>query len=279
MKGFHANKITKVLSMALAAAVLAFLPAGNALTVSADGPTTYYVKYDFDDEDWEYQLADNWDEDRETRSSYYLNENLKNGDIVIVGSNGPMLNIGVRLSNLTITNPTGEVALVTVNNGIDNCFVVDGAIASITGNITNAYIYNNCRANFNSNVTNLYSYADDPEIGPTAAVAGTVTHFVGDNPYKLYMDYYDFDAGSFHLEDGDMITESHHYSKTASATAATPAAAPEASVSSTASATTTSSSGDYDTVPKTGEAAPALWLCLAVAACVSGSILIKRTVR
>ena len=152
------NIFKKILAVATSALMLAFLPNANTLTASADGPVTYYLMYDDQGNemsDWWYQLGSEWDENAEHRQIYYMNEQIKNGDIIIVGNAAPeMLNINVRLSNLTIQRDAeGKMAMVNVSGGIDNCYVLKDAQAAITGNVTNAYVYGAALANFNSNVT------------------------------------------------------------------------------------------------------------------------------
>lgn len=274
----------KFLALTVSAIMLAFLPNVNALTASAEEPVTYYLMYSESDEDWRYQLGSAWDSDAESTPSYYLHEKIRNGDIVVIGNgSGKMLTLNVRLSNLTICNTTGELAMVSATGGIDNCYFTNGSLASVTGDVTNAYVYGASVANFNNNVGNLYTYKDDPDAGPTVGVIGTVSYFMAEDTYDSNAPYgTNFAADSFRMENGDLNTDSAKYTRdvsggavtsaaqTAAQTPATPAPAPSGS---------SAASGEYDDVPKTGETAPILWLCLTAAVCFGGSLILKKSAK
>jgi len=278
------KKFSRLLSLAVIAAALAFLSPESRITASAN-EATYYLKYNSEIEDWEYQASSVWEDNPSitTTGLIYLEEIIKDGDIIIVDSNGPLLNINVHLSNLTVLNGADNLAMVAVSKGIDNCVILNGAVASITGNVTNAHVYDDGRVNFNSNVTNLYSHGEESENYPIIAVLGTVSHFVSDNVNKPRIEGYNFEAGSFDLQDDALKTAASRYSTTptgvpaataapAATTAPTTTAAPVATTAPAAS----SNANDYDDVPKTGEASPALWLCLAAALCAAGSIAFRK---
>lgn len=279
----------QILALSVSALMLAILPDTNKLTVSAEEPTTYYLMYDENDNNgghWYYQLGSAWDTEAEHRELYYIQETLKNGDIVVVGNASPdLLTLDVHLSNLTITNTTGTLAMVSVTGGIDNCYFNDGTHASITGNVTNAHVYGSAHANFNNNVTNLYSHEPDSDGGPTVGVTGTVSYFAIVDPSGNTRPYgSDYKADSFRLVNSIPETPLSDYKQLTSGDAAPaqPAASaqPAAPQATKAPAAASSASNEYDDVPKTGEtASPILWLSLLSASCLGMCVILKRAAR
>ncbi|MCM1304857.1 MAG: hypothetical protein NC305_11430 [Lachnospiraceae bacterium] len=268
------NAFKKILALTVSALMLAVLPNANALTVSAEEPATYYVLYK--DDGWFYQPGSIWDDTRPdlTREVYYMNEMIKDGDIVIVGNGARnnALTINAHLSNLTIANTSDIIAVVSVSGGIDNCYFLDNTRASVSGDVFNGYVYDTATANFNNNVANLYSYDDVRDGGPTIAVHGTVTYFTSEDGWDGNPPYgNDFAANTFAMEKGNLTTDPIYYSRdgvspaTANTTAATPQPAPS------------SSSNEYDKVPKTGETSPIIWLSLIAVSCSGASLLLKRS--
>ena len=292
------NNLKKLLALTVSAVMLTFLPNANVITASAEEPVTYYFMYSESDGDWRYQLGSAWDYGAESTPSYYLNENIKNGDIVVVGNGSiHMLTINVHLSNLTITNNTDMLAMISVTGGIDACYFTNNSCGSVTGTVANAYVYGNSLANFNNNVGNLYIYELDSDPAPTVGVTGTVSYFVSedsDGSRKYYGK--NFQADTFYMENGELQTDSGKYTQDISdspASSATPAptvqpastpqpastAQPAASTAQPASSKSGTSSDEYDEVPKTGETSFALWLCLAAALCFTGSLFLRKSER
>lgn len=279
----------KLWAVTVSALMLAFLPNACALTASAAEPVTYYLMYSEGDEDWRYQVGSQWDDDAQSTPSYYLHENIKNGDIVIIGNgSSSSLDLNVRLSNLTICNTTGVLAMVSASGGIDNCFFTNDSMASVTGNVGNAYVHGGSTANFNSNVKNLYSYKTSPDAGPTIGVAGTVAYFMAEDDYDNNPPYgTNFAAGSFLMENGDFKTDYAHYTRdvsdgpAASDAQNTAPASPQPSQSAQQQppASSGSSDNEYDKVPKTGEASPVVWLSAAVAVCIGLGLIMRKTSR
>ncbi len=281
------NHFKKLLTLTVSAAMLALLPGADAITVSAAEPVTYYLMYSESDEDWRYQLGTSWDNDAQSTPSYYLDGNIKDGDVVIVGNGSSQpLNIKVRLSNLTISNPRSSetLAQVSVPAGIDTCIFNDGTLASVTGNVTNAHVFGGSLANF-TNVDYLCSHELNSDVGPDIGVSGTVKTFAIEDTYgqtKVYGTNYK--ADTFRLSNGIPQTEEGNFTPPSGdgspAPAATPAPtatpAPAQPSASQAPASSSASSDEYDKVPKTGEAAPVLWLSLAAIACISTSLYLKK---
>ena len=202
-----------------------------------------------------------------------MTEQLKDGDVVIVGNASPdLLVLNVHLSNLTIKNTTGRLAMVSVTGGIDNCFFLNNTHGSVTGNVFNAYVYGASTANFCSNVTNLYSYNENPDGNPNIGVTGTVAYFQSENVNEIYPPYgINFAANTFSLENGELKTDSWNYTRDITG-------GPVSSSGQTASRPNSSAASDeYDSVPKTGENSPAMWLFLTAASCLSISLLLRRS--
>lgn len=279
------NTFKKFLALAVSAFMLAILPNANVLTVSAEGPTTYYVKY-MGEEGWHYQTGSSWDDEASHYGIDLMQESVKNGDIVIVGdaSLEEQLVFHVHLSNLTIANRADTFAMVNVTGGIDNCHFLEGSAGSVTGDVFNGYVYNVATANFCSNVTNLYAYNNVYGEGPNIGVTGTVGYYMPEFEYNTNAPYgINFEADTFSVVNGDLETESHHYTRDASggpiASSTQPATSQPAASQSSASnsSASNSSANEYDAVPKTGETSPVIWLSLAAVCCSGISLFLRKS--
>ncbi|MCM1568056.1 MAG: hypothetical protein NC081_01265 [Roseburia sp.] len=270
------RKIKKFVSMFLAAALLVLLPDAAAFTASAEEPATYYIRYIEKDDAWRTQKLSVWDDSRENGGLDYVTNNIKAGDLLIIEGDGKKdlrLEIGVHLNNLTIKN--AGLAVITVKDGIDNCFVLKNSVAAVNGDITNAYAYDNARCNFNNNVTNLYLQGE-PKLEATVVVAGTVTYAKFGEESRTIYEFYQFEANSFVTENGIIRTDASKYRTSAPDQSPAPAPAPAASDSSgdSSSAASHDTADEYDDVPKTGESS-FVWqlLCMGIA-CLGGCFLL-----
>lgn len=282
------RKFKKIVSLLAAAAVLAIAPGANALKAEAATPTTFYVKYDTSKDEWRMQVNE-WKDDYEGRELYYLNEGdekVKDGDIVVVLDNedsdtgSKEIHINAHLSNLTINRAH---AVVAVGGGIDECYVFGDSYAAVTSNVTNAYVYDNASCTFNSNVTNLNLIATQSnEVESNVTVGGTVTYASLANAGGVLKQYYNFLAGTFHHDDASgLMTATYHYSNDPNTNAYSAPEVPASSVPTPAGSSTpaqgnTSSSNEYDDVPKTGESNMIVWLFAISAACFAGSAMMRR---
>lgn len=271
--------LKRLLAMAASAVMLAFLPDTDVLTVSAAEPVTYYLMYQDEPDnqgDWWYQLGSEWDEEAEHKQLIYMTEQLKDGDLVVVGNAAPdQLVLNVHLSNLTIKNTTDRLAMVSVTGGIDNCVFLNNTLGSVTGNVVNAYVYGASTANFCSNVTNLYSYNDNPDGDPNIGVSGTVAYFQSENSNKNYQPCgTNFAANTFSLENGELKTDSSNYTQDISGGPAAAASQPTPKPSNSSAA-----SNEYDEVPKTGESSPVIWLSLIAVFCLSTGLLLRKSAK
>lgn len=252
------KKLKKIVTLLLAAALMLTPLMSNVMTANAEEPVTYYVKYVEDIKEWRFQTGE-WKDDGYHRELYYLEQDIKDGDVLVVEGNTSTLNlkVNVRLSNLTYKQANANVTAKSV----DNCYVIFNSYCATNGDVTNAYVYDSSVCNFNNNVTNLEVISTVSGLTASIAVVGTVEHLKGYDSEKVYYDFYNFTTNTLAMEGGTLKTNAANYSTTAPAASTT---APATTTTGTASGTT-ASSGEYDDVPKTGEWNPA-WMLLAVAA-------------
>ncbi len=260
------KKLTKLAALLLAVATFVLLPDTTALTASAEGPTTYYVKQVANESDWRYQTGSSvWDDNAAHRELYYLHQNIKDGDIVIVDGAVPsILKFSVRLGNLTV-QPNSTAVIYA--NAIDECYVLHDTTAAVNGNITNAYVYDNAVCTFNNNVGTLNIMTDPSKneslLFGSVTVAGTVDRLIGNDGKKVHYDLYSFAAGKLVVDKGTVKTDASQYSTTPSAT-------------NNSQSNTPSSSDEYDDVPKTGDSNLAFLLLGISAICFAGRYGLKK---
>lgn len=263
------KKLKKLLVL-FTAALFCLLPIlSQPLTAQASTPVTYYVKFDTEKNDWRYLVGSTWDDEAYDRELYYMNLDIKDGDIVIVDGTG-ILEIDVHLSNLTILN--GDLAIVMVKS-IDEFYALNNSKSSITGTIKNAYVYGDCLVNFNSDVSNLYVY--DPT-NPCADIGagGTVEHAKVYDDDAVYYEFYNFEKASLSITDGTIMTDESKYSKTAPAATTTPAATTPATSTTT---TPPAPADELDDVPKTGNfSVSPLWFLGIAMVCMLGYFKLER---
>ena len=273
------KKFKKFVSLLAAAAILAVAPGATALKAEAATPTTFYIGFVEEENSWRVQINE-WDEDSNGRELYYLNngdERIKDGDVVVVMENDPELTaydpieVDAYLSNLTISH--ANVAITT--KGIDTCAVLERSNAAVTGNIQNAHVYDGGNASFHSNVTNLYMMSTmEYTITSDITVGGTVAYACEDGAVTYFRQYYNFAKGTFHFSsERGLVTDPSNYSTDGNG----PAASAPTPAPSTGSQGSTSSSGAYDDVPKTGESNMAVWLFAISAACFAGCAVLRKS--
>ncbi len=258
----------KLISTLMVAALCILLPDISAMTASAEEPVTYYVKYLASTDQWRYMPGSTWNDTGSHRDLYYMHEALKDGDSIIIDGSKPdfTLKVSVRLKNLTLIH--GAQAVVTAN-GFDECYVLRDSVGAFNGDVTNAYVYDNGRCTFNNNVNTLTvqtasSYTNNTRLHATVTVNGTVGHLIGKDSTQLHYEHYNFAAGKLVITEGNVKTDAADYSNTPSA-------------SSRPTQSTSSSSDEYDDVPKTGESNLILWLFGISAFCFAGRYVLKRT--
>lgn len=274
-------KKIKMFAVVLATVIgLAMIPDANAVTAKAEEPVTYSVKYFAESEEWRCKANEPFDSENDLgREMYYLYQDIKDGDIVVVyndsGSN-ILLDLGdVHLSNLTMY--TGcQWSMVKVGS-VDNFYGTAGSSCSITGNVTNAYVYLNALSNFNNDVQNLTQYYDpyDGVDGPNIGCNGIVGQFTSRAYSEEKIFYTLYEAKGLLVLDG-VLQEGCSYSYEPVAPSAN-ASSTNASSANTTTAASSSSTSEYDDVPKTGQSSVYLWLLGTAVACFAGSWLLRKT--
>lgn len=277
------KRCKKIISLLAAAAMVLAIPGATSLKASAATPTTYYLKYDTDQNQWRMQVGE-WIDEYEGRETYYLNEGsekAKDGDIVVILANEEQeagsgsISVNAHLSNLTVNRSS----VVISTGGVDSCYVFGDSYAAITGDVSNAYVYDNAKCTFNSNVTNLRLVASQAnDVETDVSVAGTVAYASVSNPGGVIREFYNFAKGTFYYDFASgLMTDPSNYSKTGTAPAGTTTTQPAAAAATT---TPAASSGEYDDVPKTGENDLSFWLLgaagLLLAGCIGLRLNLKR---
>ena len=242
----------------------------SALTVSAEEPTTYVVKYDAEDDYWYYQVGNKWDKDiKPDREMYYMTLEMKDGDHVVVEApeGNPTLELDFHLGSLTVGS--GDTCTIDVKS-IQDCYILTGATANIDCKVTNGYVYDEVAANFLKDCDNLeiiYTYGRDYKI--SVNVLGTCKSFKMSSDVKVKYTGYDF-RKPLSVYEGELVNEDDEYTTTPSAAAPAPAApAPAAPAPST-------SDNEYDSVPKTGQSTSSLFAFGLAAVCFLGSYALKK---
>lgn len=268
------KKLKKIVAMVMATALCVLLPGINTLTVSAEEPVTYYVKYLVNDNQWRYMEGSTWNDSGFHRELYYMYEAIKDGDSIVIDGSGynALVEVPVRLKNVTLLH--GTTAVVNASS-IDECYILRDCVGAINGNVTNAYVYDNGTCTFNNNVGTLTIQNDsflvnDTLLHATVSVNGTVDHLIGKDNIQLHYEHYNFAAGTLSIVNGDVKTDSANYSNAPSATSSTQTT-PSTQGSSSAS------TDEYDDVPKTGDSNLIFWLLGISAFCFVGRYTLKKT--
>lgn len=277
------KRLKKFVALFTLAAVCLTVPGLGKMTAKAAEPTTYVLNYTSSSGEWRFKVASSWSEDVQDRELYYLQQDIKDGDYIVIDNDtdcNPLnLNVSVRLGNLTVKSAVKTPVIYA--KGYDNVFVLDGTTAAVNGDVSHAYVYGSARANFNNNVDTLemIGVSDDRSNNLHAYIycAGTVNHLIArDNrDQSIFYEAYNFASGKLTIDDGSLKTEETYYSKTASAETPAPAATQQPA-QATAAPSQAASSSEYDDVPKTGEAPVMFWLLTAAAVCLAGGYTLRR---
>ena len=277
------KRLKKFVTLFMLAAVCLAVPGFGKMTVKAAEPTTYVLNYTSGSGEWRFKLASSWSEDVQDRELYYLQQDIKDGDYIVIDNDdacNPLnLNVSVRLGNLTVKSAVKTPVIYA--KGYDSVFVLDGTTAAVNGDVSHAYVYGSARANFNNNVDilEMIGTSNDKSNNLHAYIncTGTVNHLIAsDNrDQSTFYDAYNFAVGRLVIEDGSLKTEEQYYSKTASAETPAPAAAGQPAQASAAPSQAAASS-DYDNVPKTGERPVMFWLLGAAVVCLAGGYTLRR---
>lgn len=271
------KRLKKLVSLLSAVAICALLPGMNVLTVSAAEPVTYYVKYLEEDKDWRFKIG-SWENESVDRELYYMYNDFKDGDIVVVDSNNTSnldpLVFSKHISNLTVVN--GSVAAVSAPS-IGLVHAIQDSRVAITGDVNEAYIYDNAGITFYNNVNKLTLIDSLGEANGVANSLGTAGHVLRQTASGyIYYEVFNVAAGKLLIDGGELKTAAADYSTTPSAPQAPAPQAPtvQAPVANTQPPT---ASNEYDDVPKTGEGNAAIWLIGIAAICLVGKRALKNS--
>jgi len=262
------KKYSKLIAF-LTALVLCLSPLfQSVLTVHAEGPVTYYLKYVTEKNEWRYQTGSAWTNGAADGDVKALQTNIKDGDLLVIdGEKDILLTVNVHLSNLTIVH---SPCAVIAANSIDTFYAINDSVSAVNGNVKTAYVYDGCIVNFNNNVSYLELASEkNVNLFATIAVVGTVDHVQANGKDFTHFEFYNFAENSMRIEAGHLKTPADKYSKTPQA-AATP------TTPSVPAAPSTSAGNEYDDVPKTGDTAfLPIWLIGIAVLCLVGSRKIK----
>lgn len=274
------KRLKKLASLLTAVVLCTLLPGATKLTASADTPVTFYIKHVDDTSGWKFQTG-GWSNEEYNRDLYYMFEEMKDGDIVVIDNNGSSeflnLTFTKQLSNLTIVKDSHAVIAAP---GITEFFALAGSSSAITGDIGHAYLYDDAGVTFHSNVNTLDIIDTRAQLTGTVTVAGTVGHATckTESGY-VYFELYNVAANKMVVEYGSLKTDPAYYSTTP-ATTEQPAGntAADNTAASTPSQTqqTTAASDEYDDVPKTGESNAIFWLLGTAFLCLAGRHALKK---
>lgn len=273
------KKFKNILILLTAVWAVLLLPQAG-LRASAADPVTYAVKYIPDVGEWRYQAnTSTFDESLTYRELYYMFQDMKEGDIVVVyndSDSATNLDLGsLRLSNLTIAR-TASFTIV-FSGEVTECHVLAGTSCSVNANVANAHVFDSAVCNFNGNVQTLTIHAND-EISSTVGCTGTVGHLYApsDTLPRTFYDLYQFPTNTLNIQEGVLMTHPDLYRTSPGQTTA-----PTTPAQTTPPAETPPSSGsdddEYDEVPKTGSLNPVLWLLCLGGICGVASFGLKKS--
>lgn len=216
------KKFKTVISLVVAVAMLLFVPGISGLQVSAEEvpaaeapkPTTYVLRYVGNC--WHYQISETgaWQKDGEHREVYYMEQSIKDGDLLVIEDSPNELNLKLPVSLSNITFNHSHCAIITVNS-VENVYVLRDSIGVVNGDVNNAYVYDNGIASFNNNVNNLYLMEADTN-KQSVGVLGTVGYVEVSVPAWNWIkeQYYSVRKGKFSVQEGVVKTKPEDYSLT-----------------------------------------------------------------
>ncbi|MBQ7919665.1 MAG: hypothetical protein IJ324_06975 [Lachnospiraceae bacterium] len=266
------KRMKKVFAVILSLCMMFTASCITKLTVEAEGATTYTLKVV--DDEWRYQPNYPWEDTVQHRELYYMHQNFKDGDKVVIMESDKRLELELTktISNLTFMN--AGTAVVTAPY-VEECYVLRGSVGVINADINKAYVYDTTTCNFNKNVQYLEITTDKPEakLSATIGAIGEIAHVYAHEGDHLVFDIYDVKAGTFSLVEGAFNTAESNFSRTPSSN--TVVSAP-AQTTTTAPATSSSATDELDDVPKTGDIVSYYWMLGLAAVCMTGGLYLKK---
>lgn len=237
------------------------------LNVEAEESTTYTLKVVRDE--WRYQVGYPWDDSKEHRELYYMQQNLKDGDAIVIAdwSKGLELAVDKKLNNVTVESCSH--AIITAP-GFENVYVLNGSKVAFNGDVNGAYVYEASTASFNNNVNYLEINAKFP-LKANVGVGGTVNHLKAQDTEKVHYEFYNIAAGKLSIEEGELKTDAAYYSTTPGAASTT-----TTTTTTTTTNTTSSAKDELDDVPKTGDIASYYWILAMAVVCMAGGLYLRK---
>lgn len=241
--------------------VLTVMPMAMKMDVNAE---TYTIN-DVDGET-RFQTGYPWDDSDSSREMYYLRQQIKDGDSIVVAETDGRIeeHFEVRLANLTIDKATN---CAVGADYIEECYVLGKSYAAINGTVNKAYVYDYATATFNGDVNYLQAVGVNYEVRAVITSNARVYNFVSVEHGEESKHGYDFASGKFYLAEDKIKTKAEFYSTvpTEASIAALSGQAP-AQATPAAPANNNSAANDYDEVPKTGDTTNAFaWFIMAAA--------------
>lgn len=258
------KKMKTILVVMLCLCTMLVVSGMNKLTVEAEGATTYTLKVV--DDEWRFQPNYPWVDGGYHRELYYMYQELKEGDKIVVSdsSKGLELNVDKKLSNVTVEHGMNVLLFAP---GIEEFYILNNSIAVVNSDVNKAYVYEASVVNFNNNVNYLEINAKYP-LKATVGSMGTVGHVKAQDQDRVHYEFYNFAAGKLSIKDGSLTTDKAHYSEQ-------PVAASTPVVNITTN-TNASASDELDDVPKTGDVVNYYWMLGVAAVCMAGGLYFKK---
>lgn len=254
------KKVKGLVLFLLTVCVLTVMPMALKMDVNAE---TYTIN-DVNGET-RFQTGYPWDANDSSREMYYLRQQIKDGDSIVVAETDARIeeHFEVRLANLTVDKATN---CAVGADYIEECYVLGKSYCAINGTVNKAYVYDYATVTFNGDVNYLQAVGVNYEVRAVITSNARVYNFVSVEHGEESKHGYDFASGKFYLAEDKIKTKSEFYSTTPTASSLAALGAAPAPATPAASANNNTAANDYDEVPKTGDTTNAFgWLIVAAA--------------
>ena len=270
------KRMKKIFAVILSLCLMVTASCMTKLNVEAEGATTYSLKVV--DDQWRFQPNYPWDDTVQHRELYYMLQDFKDGDKIVVLESSKRLELEVskNVSNLTLQRAGN--AIVTAPY-IEECHVLGGCVTAINADINKAYVYDTTTVNFNKNVQYLEIITQKAEtkLSATVGVSGQIAHAYAHEGDHVVFDIYDVKANTFSMKEGAFHTPDSNFSRTPSTS--TVVSTPAQTTTQNTTTSTPSASDELDDVPKTGDIVTYYWVFGLAVVCLVMGIALKVTSR